>query len=113
MANFLRHEGCPKCESSDALAIYDDGGEHCFASGCSYHNNGDSMGTQITHATAKPLNMGGTIAAITDRRLSQETCKHFGVTIEYSATGEVSKHYYPYYKLNTNEVSSAKVRSQN
>ena len=110
MANFLRHEGCPKCESSDALAIYDDGGEHCFASGCSYHNNGDSMGTQITHATAKPLNMGGTIAAITDRRLSQETCKHFGVTIEYSATGEVSKHYYPYYKLNTNEVSSAKVR---
>ena len=115
MANFLRHEGCPKCESSDALAIYDDGGEHCFASGCSYHTFGDSMETTTEGkvATAKPLNMGGRVAAITDRRISQETCRHFGVTVEYSATGDVAKHYYPYYKLNTNEVCSAKVRDVN
>ena len=117
MANFLRHVGCPKCESSDALAIYDDGGQHCFASGCSYHYfSGDTKGGSDlsmethTHAKAKPLNMGGTVAAITDRRISQETCRHFGVTVEYSTKGDVIKHYYPYYKLNTNEVSAAKVR---
>jgi twinkle protein len=113
MANFLRHGGCPKCKSSDALAIYDDGGSHCFGSGCSYHTNGDEMVVQEqtqAHAQAKRLNMGGTVAAIPDRRISQETCRHFGVTVEYSATGEVLKHFYPYYKLNTNEVSAAKVR---
>lgn len=35
MAIFLRHEGCPRCGSSDAHAIYDDGGTHCFSCGFS------------------------------------------------------------------------------
>lgn len=35
MANFIKHEACPQCGSSDALAIYaDGGGSHCFS--CSY-----------------------------------------------------------------------------
>lgn len=33
MAIFLRHEGCPRCGSSDALAVYDDGGTFCFSCG--------------------------------------------------------------------------------
>lgn len=112
-STFVRHEGCPKCGSSDALAIYSDGGAHCFAAGCNHHVNGGNMITQITEAApvkACRLNMGGTVAAIPQRRISQETCNHFGVTVEYSATGEIIKHYYPYYKIDTNEVGSAKVR---
>ena len=27
---FLRHEACPDCGSSDALAVYDDGHTYCF-----------------------------------------------------------------------------------
>lgn len=35
MAAFLRHEACPKCGSSDALAVYaEGGGSHCFS--CNY-----------------------------------------------------------------------------
>ncbi len=33
MAIFLRHTGCPKCGSSDALAHYSDGGTFCFSCG--------------------------------------------------------------------------------
>ena len=35
MANFVRHEPCPNCGSTDNLAIYDDGSYHCF-SDCGY-----------------------------------------------------------------------------
>ena len=28
---FLRHEACPDCGSSDALAVYDDGHTYCFS----------------------------------------------------------------------------------
>ena len=110
-SKFLRHESCPECGSSDALAIYDDGGEHCFGAGCDYHVNGNSgmtTETQLPKATA--LHMGGVVAAIPQRRISQDTCGRFGVTIEYSTTGEILKHYYPYYNVNTGDLSAAKVR---
>lgn len=113
MAKFIRHEGCPKCNSSDSLAIYDDQGAHCFSAGCNYHYNGlTGMTTQAVTkiSTAKPLNMFGVIAAIPQRRLSQDTCGRFGVTVEYSTTGDIVRHYYPYYNLDTGEVASAKVR---
>ena len=34
MAEFVRHEPCPKCGSSDNLAVYADGSWHCFTYGC-------------------------------------------------------------------------------
>ena len=111
-SKFLRHESCPECGSSDALAIYDNGGQHCFGSGCDYHvyGNGETPMTTQELPKAKPLNMGGVVAAIPQRRLSQETCSRFGVTVEYSSTGEIQKHYYPYYNVDTGEVCAAKVR---
>ena len=111
-SKFLRHESCPECGSSDALAIYDNGGQHCFGSGCDYHVFGDGETPMTTQELpkAKPLNMGGVVAAIPQRRLSQETCSRFGVTVEYSSTGEIQKHYYPYYNADTGEVCAAKVR---
>ena len=111
-SKFLRHESCPECGSSDALAIYDNGGLHCFASGCDYHVFGDGETPMTTQELpkAKPLNMGGVVAAIPQRRLSQETCSRFGVTVEYSSTGEIQKHYYPYYNGESGEVCAAKVR---
>ena len=111
-SKFLRHESCPECGSSDALAIYDNGGQHCFGSGCDYHvfGNGEVPMTTQELPKAKPLNMGGVVAAIPQRRLSQETCSRFGVTVEYSSTGEIQKHFYPYYDLESGEVCAAKVR---
>jgi len=111
-SKFLRHESCPECGSSDALAIYDNGGQHCFGSGCDYHVFGDGETPMTTQELpkAKPLNMGGVVAAIPQRRLSQETCGRFGVTVEYSSTGEIQKHFYPYYNTESGEICAAKVR---
>lgn len=114
MAKFIGHESCPKCGSSDALATYDDGGVHCFSVGCNHHTNGTTgMTTTTTTGNTgnnKPLDMGGTVAAIPQRRISKETCAKYGVTVEYSPSGEIVKHFYPYYNQDTLEVTSAKVR---
>lgn len=110
-SKFIRHEGCPRCNSSDSLAVYEDGGVHCFSSGCNYHVNGNGESTvTIQHKVNKAVNMDGVVAAIPDRRVSQETCNKFGVTVEYTPTGEISKHHYPYYRTDTGELSASKVR---
>jgi twinkle protein len=38
VGDFIKHTACPKCGSSDALAVYSDN-LHCFS--CDYHVNGD------------------------------------------------------------------------
>ena len=113
--SFVKHEGCPKCGSSDALAIYSNGGQHCFNAGCGYHVNG--TGTMTTEQRplpkAKPLEMFGVVAPIVSRKLSKDTCQHFGVTVEYTPAGDISKHYYPYYDADTGEICATKVRIVN
>lgn len=39
MANFLKHQPCPKCGSKDNLGVYDDGGWFCF--GCGFTKRAD------------------------------------------------------------------------
>ena len=39
-ANFIKHEACPDCKSSDALAVYDDGHTYCFS--CRAYHAGTS-----------------------------------------------------------------------
>ena len=59
---------------------------------------------------AKPLNFQGVVSSIPQRRISQDTCGRYGVTVEYSSTGEIEKHYYPYYAMSMGDLYAAKVR---
>ena len=54
--------------------------------------------------------MTGTVAAIPDRRISQEVAKKYGVTVEFSPDGKVSKHHYPYHDKDSGAVLGTKVR---
>jgi len=56
------------------------------------------------------MTSSGVIAAIPDRRLSQETCRKYNVMVEYNASGEIAKHIYPYYSTDTDELKAAKIR---
>ncbi len=105
---FLRHEPCDNCGSSDALAVYSDGGRHCFS--CEYHVNGETMEvTEVKPKTGVELN--GVVAAIPNRKISQKTCQHYKVTVEFDNEGKIEKHYYPYYNRETGELSASKVRT--
>jgi twinkle protein len=54
--------------------------------------------------------MTGTISAIQDRRISMDTAKRFGVTVEHDASGSITKHHYPYYSQEGDKVVGTKVR---
>ena len=109
-STFVQHESCPECGSSDNLARYSDGHAVCFSGGCSHYERGDGTVTKIHTRPARSLEMTGVVAAITDRRINQETAKRYGVTVEYGADGTISKHHYPYYDKDTGDATGTKVR---
>lgn len=103
---------CPECDSSDAFARFTTGEGHCFS--CEYHEFLTDSAGRVTY-TKEPwtrrLEMTGTVAAIPERRISQETCKQFNVTVEYNTEGTISKHHYPYYSVDTGEIVATKVKT--
>ena len=54
--------------------------------------------------------MTGVVASIPDRRISEATCKKFGVTVEYDTEGKISKHHYPYFDKDTGAQTGNKSR---
>lgn len=97
-ANFVKHESCPKCDSKDNLARYDDGHGYCF--GCnSYFPAGGEYQDKVTDfPTSRTFEQLGVVAAITDRKISLETAKKYGVTTEFKiGSADAMKQYYPYY----------------
>ena len=94
-ANFVQHEPCPKCDSKDNLARYDDGHGYCF--GCSTYFPGNSA--EVKEFPSSPMaEIKGVVSAIADRKISLETAKKYGVTQEFSVgSSEAIKQYYPYY----------------
>jgi twinkle protein len=87
MAEFLQHEACPKCLSSDAGARYDDNSFHCFA--CKHHIHGDGSEAEVTAETgAKPWTpLQGAVHELTNRNLREETCRLWGYKIAAKEDG--------------------------
>ena len=104
MGKFLKHTSCPKCGSKDNLAIYADGGSFCFTPNCNYYSKFTQNVDNIT------MEMSGTPGPIKDRRITEATCKKYGVTIEYDPNGNISKHHYPYYHSLIGDLILVKTR---
>ena len=113
---FLYHEECPKCGSKDNLAVYSNGGRHCFSPDCNYHVNGNTGEGLDPHRSAEAVTkasnlfMGGVVSQIPDRRLSEATCKRYQVTVQFAPDGSIDSHYYPYYDKDTGELVGSKKR---
>jgi len=108
-STFVKHTSCPNCGSRDALAVYSD--NHCVCFSCQHYIHGDGSIVHADKTKTRPLEMTGTIAAIQDRRISMDTAKRYGVTVEHTTEGNISKHHYPYYDQAGTKVVGTKVRS--
>lgn len=91
-SEFVTHQPCPKCGSSDANGIYSDGHTHCFS--CGHHTVGAAgLGTNPQpQGEAKSFDIPGEIVAIKRRHITEETCRKFGV--RYDA--DKKRLYFPY-----------------
>jgi twinkle protein len=91
-SEFVCHQPCPSCGSSDANSLYSDGHEHCFS--CGYHTG--ATGEQITSLnqnTRIHMDFTGDIIPLKTRAITEETCKKFNVRYD-SATRAIR---FPYY----------------
>jgi len=110
-SKFIKHEACEVCGSSDAKAVYSDGGSFCFS--CRTVGKGEGSNAFSSTGPTKlkrKLEVTGVIADIPDRRIPKSIAAKYGVTVEYDAQGKISKHIYPYYACDTDEVKGTKVR---
>ncbi len=92
------HVPCTSCDSSDGVSINEDNSWHCFsceAHGSSY--NGEHEITQQPVKEQAKLTATGILGALTDRKISSETAKKYGVTITRNKDGSIKEHLYPYY----------------
>ena len=122
MANFVRHESCPKCGSKDNLAIYDDNSYFCF-SHCGYKSVSEEFKQEqkdkkkplkkrkevqltqevktkekevISEEKASSIKKNTTNKGGGFRDISDATYAYFGVRHSFDEeTGEVMEQYYP------------------
>ncbi len=107
MSNFIKHGPCPKCGSTDNLAIYDDN-EHCHSVGCGYHKVFSDRGTErkikSKDRVLTPLHEGSPIA-IKDRGISSSSVGKYKVAVNVNPESPIA-HIYPYFDASGNHVAN-------
>lgn len=76
-SSLIRHEACPECPSSDALAVYDDGHAHCFSCGAhipKYEEGGSAKPSLTRDASFLEVEY----RAIPKRHIEQGVCRSNG-----------------------------------
>ena len=93
MAFVDTHVGCPKCDSSDAFAVNDNGWGHCFSCGSNIppENSGITEGvkpssgrvvslpTKTPPSTPYNASQGVFYSNISDRKINSTVCEFYGV----------------------------------
>ncbi len=114
------HQPCHDCGSSDAVSINEDGSAWCFS--CSTYfkdystpevHQPDTITDFKTYQRNNAMsdyNPSAQFHELTDRKISLETAKKFGVKSTVS-NNNVTSHHYPYY--NQNEYVGTKIRKAN
>ena len=117
---FVKHRlPCPACGGSDPVSVNDNGSGWCFSCGTYLPNystaevqhNDVETEFEIHQRNSKMNNSStATFNELTDRKISLETAKKYGVKSTL-LNGKIDKHYYPYY--NGHELAGTKIRKQN
>jgi len=95
----IQHVPCTVCESSNAVCVNEDNSWKCFS--CNTHGqnyDGEYEGEYMsTENKVSSIRTEGIPGALTDRRISADTAKKYGVTITRNVDGSVKQHLYPYF----------------
>ena len=125
MAELLRHQQCPQCavngqdRSGDNLAVYSDGGSHCFACGYHVHGTEEYNGERdkvenikdFSEEAKQRIKENTATKGRGYRGLDDKITAPFGIRYEYDeTTGNVAKQYYPV--TIKGELSGYKIRME-
>ena len=74
-SEFIRHEPCSNCGSSDANGIYTDGHTYCFS--CHHYTTGNN--TSHTHQMQDNVSFKGSAQRLQKRGISEKTCEKYKI----------------------------------
>ena len=74
---FVRHEPCDNCGSSDANSLYSNGSHYCFA--CHTYTPAEGINLNSQSRTMTNVNFKGEAEALRKRGISENTCKKFRI----------------------------------
>lgn len=104
-SEFIHHEPCPNCGSSDALARYSDGHGHCFS--CLHYEHGDGSVSFNHKPQSKLMDFTGDFVPLKQRNLHEDTLKKFNVRYDHDSKSLR----FPYYNQ-ANQLVAFKSRNQ-
>ena len=114
MAFVKYHLPCPLCGGSDPVSVDEKGHGYCFS--CNTHIKNYKEGESPTDVTdfktyqRNSMNsLEGNFVELTDRNISLNTAKKYGVKAVVNSSNVPIKHMYPYYIAN--EIAGTKIRS--
>ena len=91
------HKDCPECGHKECLGVNEDGSAKCFSCGAYIraYTEGSVESPRLVKddTTIKE----GEFYPLTDRGISLDTAKKYGVRSVKNAKGEITRHFYPYY----------------
>lgn len=104
-SQFVQHVPCenPKCGSSDANSLYDDGHQWCFACHTYVHPDGSSEERSVGEAKKPSANtqlIRGEVKGLAKRGITEATCAKFGYQVGEDKAGRTCQ-IAPYYEGNT------------
>jgi len=120
MGDFVEyHKPCPECGGSDPVSINSDGTAKCFSCGTFFKDYESAIGGNMADFNSfkrsndnAPFSQNQTFYhALTDRSISLETAKKYGVRSVKDESGKIIEHHYPAY-INNEEVAT-KIRREN
>ena len=116
MAFVKFHLPCTKCGGSDPVSVDGDGHGYCFSCNTylrNYEDGGvpDQVSDFKTYKRNSMNYSDGDFHPLTDRSISLDTVKKYGVKSITNTSNKTITHFYPYY--NGNEMGGAKVRDVN
>ena len=83
-SEFLRHDNCEECGSSDAKSLYSDGHAFCFSCHTYFPSNGEVKKLTST------MSLQGEARTLRSRGLTEKTCQKYKIYRD----GELLRHYY-------------------
>ena len=108
------HLPCFECGGSDPVAVNKDGSAWCFSCQTyfkNYEGGTESVVDFKVHKNNTMNTSAGEFIELTDRDISLDTSKKYGVKAQQNTSSEILKHRYPYYI--ENEIAGYKVRDIN
>ncbi len=120
MGDFVAYQKpCPSCGGSDPVSVNENGSAKCFSCGTFFKDYASAIGGNVADFNSfkrsndnTPFNGNTNVYhALTDRGITLETAKKYGVRSAKDEGGNISEHHYPIY-INNEEVAT-KIRRAN